>query len=125
MPPAFLQDEDGTVLMTCFTAGVTPHERSVLTVAIAAAPPMVAGSLQLVLSMDARVTVVVEETSQHFDVLVTTPGGPQPPASVVIELDTSPRSRGGGLLRSATAAEPEELVDLEAVLTRIRAIATR
>lgn len=91
-------------------------------VAIAAGPPVLADCLRLLLDGDAEVTLLGEDSCRWFDVLLTLPGHPRAPAGLVIELDPSPASRGGGRTRAGSHGQAELLGDLDAVLARIRSL---
>lgn len=68
-------------------------------VAVAAVPRLLSDSLQRVLA-DAGVetTIVLEPTSEHFDVAIVTPGAAPVSAEIVITLDDGADGQGAGIV---------------------------
>jgi hypothetical protein len=98
---------------------------TLLRLAVAAAPALLADSLRAVLA-DTRteVSILLAPSSRSFDVAIVAPGCDiEVDAPVTIVLDDASTSRGGGTV-SAAGRDPQVLPDLASVVRYVRGLHT-
>lgn len=106
-------------MTTALQFGVTSPDRQPLRIALATAPALLSDALRSLLEGDAEVTVLLADSSERFDVALTTSGAPVVHADLVISLDESPGARGGGTVLGGSTAG-RRFDDLDAVLAFVR-----
>ncbi|MEX1177573.1 MAG: hypothetical protein WEB09_03840 [Nitriliruptor sp.] len=95
-----------------------------LRVALSAAPPLLADSLRVLLADEhTDVTLIVDGGCDRYDVAIVTAdvaADTELVADIVIELDSSPQTRGGGVIRDG--AQVTVLPDLAAVISTVHGL---
>ena len=88
-----------------------------LRIAVATSPALLSESLRALLASEGvEVTIVVDPTVERYDVAIGTEAERLPPADLIVLLDPSSGSRGGGVVRQADGVDVIDLADIDSLV---------
>lgn len=88
-----------------------------LRIAVATSPALLSESLRALLaSEDVEVTIIVDASAERYDLAIGTEAERLPPAELIVLLDPSSGSRGGGVVRQADGVDVIDLADIDSLI---------